>query len=307
MSKKILEITNDDIYLSLKRGFFCISNNEGKNTDIAIDEILSVIISSDRATLSKNIINAVTEQGGVIILCGKNYMPSSIIIPYSSHWQNGERIRKQISSSVPLQKSLWKVLIRNKISNQARVLEWFSSENHKIERLRILAKTVRSGDSTNNEATASQIYFKALFGKDFVRDRDAQGINALLNYTYIVLRACVARAIAGSGLLPALGIIHTNKLNPFTLVDDLIEPYRALADSVVIDTLDKVDKSNIVLTPEIKRKLTAIISSNLAGTQSYISLPDSLLNTANSLAKSYIEGKNILSIDSYIDRDELIK
>src|SRR5690606_12914563 len=107
---------------------------------------------------------------------------------------------------------LWKSLIQAKISNQVLVLKWLHPDSNKIERLKQLANTVKSGDTGNNEAIAAQIYFKAVFGSDFVRRRKAEDINALLNYIYIVLRACVARAVAGAGLLPALGIIHSNKL-----------------------------------------------------------------------------------------------
>jgi CRISPR-associated protein Cas1 len=40
-------------------------------------------------------------------------------------------------------------------------------------RLEKLAKEVKSGDITNCEALAAQYYWKALFGKDFVRNQNA--------------------------------------------------------------------------------------------------------------------------------------
>jgi CRISPR-associated protein Cas1 len=233
-------------------------------------------------------------------------MPSSIITPCSNHWQNGERVRKQISASIPLQKQLAKTIIQKKIWNQSIVLSWFKPQSKKIERLRQLSKSVKSGDSGNNEAIAAQIYFKELFGKEFIRDRGANDINALLNYTYTILRACVARAVTGAGLLPSLGIIHSNKLNPFTLVDDLIEPYRPLADSLISHLLEKDKLKDLSLTPNVKKQLTNIISINLESDKGQKSLPISIFETANSLAKSYIEKKNILTIHSYIDSDYLI-
>jgi CRISPR-associated protein Cas1 len=41
---------------------------------------------------------------------------------------------------------------------------------------------------------AAQYYWKALFGKDFVRDQNADGINAVLNYGYSIIRATIARS-----------------------------------------------------------------------------------------------------------------
>jgi CRISPR-associated protein Cas1 len=37
---------------------------------------------------------------------------------------------------------------------------------------------------------AAQYYWKALFGKDFVRNQNADGINAVLNYGYMLLYQC---------------------------------------------------------------------------------------------------------------------
>lgn len=303
MEKVIIEITKENLYLSLKRGFICIEDKVENTIDqISIDSILSLVISSNNSVITKNIITTLTMNDVIIIFCNKNYIPSSITLPYANHWQNGERIRKQISASIPLQKSICKTLIQTKIYNQSLVLEWFKPNSSKIARLRQLSKTVKSGDTGNNEAIAAQIYFRELFGNDFRRDRSMNNVNILLNYIYTVLRACVARAIAGVGLLPALGIIHTNKLNPFTLVDDVIEAYRPLADSVVVRMVEKILPSNdeIILTPEIKRDLVSIISLSLEGNNGKKALSNSIFDTANSLAKSYVENKNLVEIDRYI-------
>ena len=90
---------------------------------------------------------------------------------------------------------------------------------------------VKSGDVENHEARAAAWYWPRLFKNfesiqtasdddtlpfeydDFVRDRYGDWPNALLNYGYAVLRAVVARALVGSGLLPALGIHHRNQYN----------------------------------------------------------------------------------------------
>lgn len=93
-----------------------------------------------------------------------------------------------------------------------------------------MSRRVRSGDPDNLEAQAAQRYWPRLFGKDFRRDRDADGINALLNYGYAVVRAAAARAVVASGLIPSLGVFHSNRGNPFCLADDLLEPYRPYVD-----------------------------------------------------------------------------
>ncbi len=46
----------------------------------------------------------------------------------------------------------------------------------------MLARRVRSGDPDNIEAQAARRYWPLLLGKEFRRDRAADGANALLNY-----------------------------------------------------------------------------------------------------------------------------
>jgi len=60
-----------------------------------------------------------------------------------------------------------------------------------------------------------------------------------LNYGYAVLRAATARAIVAAGLLPTLGIHHSNKYNAFCLADDLMEPYRPYVDLEVVDLMQQ--------------------------------------------------------------------
>src|SRR5690606_33119172 len=54
-------------------------------------------------------------------------------------------------------------------------------------------------------------------------------------YGYAILRAVAARAIVGSGMLPTVGIFHSNKYNAFCLADDVMEPYRPFVDSLIFE------------------------------------------------------------------------
>ena len=54
-----------------------------------------------------------------------------------------------------------------------------------------------------------------------------------------MLRAATARAVVAAGLLPTLGIHHSNKYNAFCLADDLMEPYRPFIDLEVVDLMQQ--------------------------------------------------------------------
>ncbi len=295
MDRQIIEIANDGFSLSLHRGFLLVENKHTSlKQEVPLDNILSLVLSANDVVISKNIINAICEQGGSIICCGQTYLPTSIIMPYVGHWLVSSRVKQQIDSSKPLQKNLWRSIVQNKIQNQAKILEYFFPNNINIERLKNLAKDTLSNDATNNEGVAAGIYFKSLFGKDFKRERLNDDVNVLLNYSYTILRACVARAIAGSGLLPYLGLKHCTKSNPLPLVDDLIEPFRAVADRIVFEEINKlVNIEHIDLTTEIKRNIIRIISYPVKIKKGVVSLNDAIQDFTNSLYNSF-ESKKVM-------------
>ena len=308
MDRQIIEISNDGFNLSLYRGFLVVENkNQGLKSEIPLDNILALILSANNVSVTKNIINAIAEQGGNIICCGKNYLPSALTTPYTGHWLISSRVRRQIDCSKPLQNNLWKSIVQNKIFNHAKIREYVWSQHPRLARLKQLARETLSNDAKNNEGTAAAIYFKSLFGKNFVRDRLGNNANILLNYTYIVLRAMVARSIAGNGLLPYLGLKHCTKSNPLPLVDDLIEPFRAIADKIVFEQLNQlVNIEQIELTPEIKRNLTKIITFPVLTGKGCVSLSEGINDFVNSLVTSFELKKVVLQYPT-IQLQELSK
>ncbi len=289
MEKQIIEISKDGFYLSLYRGFLVVENKDlNIKQNVPLDNILSLVISANNTTISKNIINALCEEGATIIFCNQNYIPTSITLPYTGHWLMSSRVKNQLDITVPLQKNLWKSIVQHKIQNQAYVLEYFFPEHQNIERLKWLSKETLSNDARNHEAQAASIYFKSLFGKRFVRDRLNDDVNVLLNYSYTILRAMVARAVTGNGLLPYIGIKHCNKTNPLPLVDDLIEPFRAIADKIVFEELNRlVNIENIELTPEIKRNLATITTYPVESIKGTLPLSDAIYDFVTTLVTSY--------------------
>jgi CRISP-associated protein Cas1 len=110
--------------------------------------------------------------------------------------------------------------------------------------------------------------------------------NNMLNYAYAVLRAAVARALAGSGLLATLGIHHHNRYNAFCLADDIMEPYRPFADGIVYLLYDHYGNMG-ELTTEIKMKLLEVLSVDVWFGKRKRPLMIALSNTTASLARCY--------------------
>ncbi len=186
-----------------------------------------MIVDDVRATYTQSVFLELMEAGATVMVTGRDHLPAGMMLPLDAHHVQTERHRAQIETSVPVRKRTWQAIVRAKILQQATVLSHFTGEHGG---LRPMARRVRSGDPENLEAQAAQRYWPRLFGKDFRRQRGAEGVNALLNYGYAVIRAAVARAVVAAGLIPSLGVHHRHRANPFCLADDLLEPYRPYVD-----------------------------------------------------------------------------
>lgn len=191
-----------------------------------------------------------------VVTCGSNHLPVGLMLPLYCNTIQNERFRRQLDSSVPLKKQLWQQTVQAKIHNQAAVLKYTTGEVH--NNMSVWMNQVRSGDTENMEARAAVYYWKTVFPEypDFVRGQFEDFPNNLLNYGYAVLRAVIARALVGSGLLPTLGIHHHNRYNAYCLADDIMEPYRPYVDRLVYDIVSESCPAE--LTKEVKIKLLSI-------------------------------------------------
>ncbi len=220
--------------LSLRNGQMVIIRKElpDDKLTVPIEDIGLVMINHAMVSLTIPLLNALTEQNVAVIFCNEKGMPASMLYNLQGNTTQGETLRNQLEAGEVLKKTLWKQIIEAKIKNQAALLNKMGKEG---SILKPLYTNVKSGDSDNREGIAARLYWTALFGSDFIRDRNIPGINSLLNYGYSVLRAAVTRALVSSGLFPALGIFHHHRSNAFPLSDDLMEPFRPFVDEIVFE------------------------------------------------------------------------
>ena len=204
-----------------------------------------------------------------------------MLMNLDSNRTQGENYRTQIEASEPLKKGIWRQIVEAKIRNQAALLQKLGKDG---ERLKPYYRTVRSGDADNREGTDARIYWAELFGRDFVRMREGDVPNNLLNYGYTVLRAAVARSLMGSGLFPAFGIFHRNRYNAFPLADDVMEPYRPFVDELVYGLRMQGESQ---LTQEVKGTLLRILFADTRFEKVMRPLDVGLTFTAASLAKCF--------------------
>lgn len=235
MIGRIIEIASDGRYLHADRGFMVIKQGDTEQARVPIDDIGAVIGNAHGLTWSNELLVRLAERGAPLVLVNRQHRPVAFLLSLEGNHRQGLRLVKQAEITRPMRKKLWKRLVEAKLLAQARTLEAFGATGQPLRRL---AAGVRSGDPDNREAQGARAYWPLLLGKDFRRDPDLEGTNALLNYGYTVLRAAVARSIVAAGLHPTLGLMHRNEFNSAALADDLMEPFRPLIDATVRGLLD---------------------------------------------------------------------
>lgn len=199
---------------------------------IPVEDIGFVVLENQQISVSLPLLNALADNNAAVILCSDKFMPNAMLLNLDSNSIQGERYRDQLNASEPLKKNVWRQTVEAKIRNQAALLDKLGKDG---SRLKPYWQNVKSGDADNREGIAAKIYWDALFGDEFVRDRAGGTPNDMLNYGYTILRAAVSRALMGSGLLPAFGVFHRNRYNSFPLADDIMEPYRPFVDELVFE------------------------------------------------------------------------
>ena len=200
------------------------AGRDGREASVPIEDIGFVLIESAQTILTVPLLTALSEVNAIVIFCGLNHMPCSLLLPMEGHTLMQKTFRAQVEVPALKKEILWGQVIRSKIENQGKVALLYNKELGKD--LCRLSKGVKRGDPQNLEAQAARIYFSIFdrFGEPFSRSSNEGIINSALNYGYAILRAAVARALVSSGLNCAFGIHHHSQYDAFCLADDMMEP-----------------------------------------------------------------------------------
>ena len=240
-----------------------------------------VILDNQMTGVTLPLLNELVDQGVAVVLCDKKGFPHALLQNLDANSLQGEFLRNQTCVGEVLKKQLWKQIVESKITNQAALLEKLHGKGNL---LKPFYSHVKSGDSDNREGIAARIYWQALFGTSFVRDRYQEGINSLLNYGYAILRSATARALVIAGLTPSLGLFHHHRSNAFPLADDMMEPYRPFVDEIVHQLCEE---GKYEINKETKQTLLSCLTCDTHFPKVTRPLQVGLSMTMASLARSY--------------------
>lgn len=293
MIGRIVEVADDRRHLFVSRGFLVVQDMAGERKELGqvpLDDIAAVIANAHGLSYTNNLLVALAERGAPFVLCGSNHNAIGMLLSIDGNFQQAKRLDAQIAASKPTHKRVWADIVRSKLQQQATALE---AAGAPTAPLTALIGKVKSGDTSNVEAQGARRYWGLLFGDDFRRDQDGDGLNGLLNYGYTVLRAATARSIVAAGLHPTLGVFHSNEGNAMRLVDDVMEPFRPVIDLKVWQLSRQGERH---ISPDTKRTLVRTLYDDMQTNIGATPVMSCIQKLAVSLAQLYMGERDKLDL-----------
>ena len=246
---KTLEISQPS-ELHVKAGKLQINQNE-QTFSVPIEDLTTVVCIGSGIRLSTMALSQLAENGVLLMALDSSYHPSYVVTPVESNARQSRAIHKQIGMSDSLLSEIWQLIVKSKIDNQARTLSILGLPG--ADKVGSYATSVDEAAADHCEAAAAKDYF-TYFHPGLNRRTD-DPMNSRLNYGYAVLRNAIIREIMLAGLHPALGVHHNSQLNAFNLADDLIEPWRPMADLVAHENVG----AQVLLNKSERRELANVL------------------------------------------------
>ena len=138
MIKRTLEISTHPSHLRVRREQLeIVQRIDGVETKTSIpcEDIGLLMADQHESTYTHAALAQLMESGAAVVLCGKDHLPSGMLLPLAEHTEVVWRLFDQISISQPLRKKLWQQIVQAKVRAQAQNLNADSSEYKRLQHL----------------------------------------------------------------------------------------------------------------------------------------------------------------------------
>lgn len=270
---------------------------EDKENKVPLEDINFIILEDNQSLITGKLLSSFGEHGICFIACNDRYEPVSIMYPYNYHFKQLENIEYQLNLKENLKNNIWQSIVKAKLQNEVAVLCQTSHDERTITIIEEYINEVKPGDITNREGLAAKLYFRSLFGSNFIRFYN-DSINNALNYCYQIIKSSIIRTLSIYGLNTYLGVNHKSKVNNFNLAYDLIEPYRAIADKYVYNL---VQDDNPELSFELRKQLVNVLNYPVICEKKKCSIEYSIELLVRSYVKTITTGEVNLSFPKLIE------
>ena len=133
------------------------ANDASEKRTFPLEDLGFIILESLQLAVTTACLNALAKENIAVVVCDHAHMPSAMLQPFSGNTLAQRHTEAQLRATEALKARLWRQTVKAKITNQAECLKRLGLPDR---RLRVLAESVKAGDSDNAEAVAARYYFQ---------------------------------------------------------------------------------------------------------------------------------------------------
>lgn len=153
MSFHILHILNTPAKLQKYRGHLQLVKDNRVAQQIPLEDLKCVVLANKGISLSGNVLSALLEHKVTLVHCDDKFIPCRMTMPLVQTI-NPKILERQIIAK-KLKEKIWQKVLRQKIYNQAKVLELIGADCKYVQE--------ESTKKLMNESAAAREYFSEFF------------------------------------------------------------------------------------------------------------------------------------------------
>ena len=295
MSYHIIDISTDNVSLSVKGGQLTCRDPDGSVRKLPMEDIGAILINCFSAQLHSSFLIEAAKSKIAVILCEK-FRPVSLVLPVQRA-SDTILTRAQIQAPMKMLRTMWGMTVDAKCANQYELVSRLCpDEEISLSDFRISMKA----DTVCKEGNCARLYWnlfsKTLGIKGFRRLTQSDRLNGLLNYGYAVLMLRIEQKLLGCGLDPLYGMGHVPRERSLPLAYDMMEPFRPVVDELVYKWVKSMNGAEEAFS--VERPYKAMIHGLMEQRYPYrtsesISLDKIVEMTIKSYRDALISGKSV--------------
>ena len=107
--------------LSLQHQHMVIRQDE--DIPVPLEDIAVVVVDAKEVVLTVPLLSALAQYGVTLLTCDEQFLPCGQWLPFAQYHRCLKILKLQMNMTAPQKKQLWQQIVRQKIRNQAWVLD----------------------------------------------------------------------------------------------------------------------------------------------------------------------------------------
>ena len=153
------------------QGGYLVVRKTDDTKKIHLSEISSIILQNTQVYLSAYLLAELAKCKISLVVADEKCNPIGQYLPLYGAHNASKRVAEQLALGEPIKKRVWQQVVKEKIRQQARVLEE-KGQMEAAKALYVCRGEVKSGDTTNREAHAARLYLTDLIASGAVVQAD---------------------------------------------------------------------------------------------------------------------------------------